>query len=351
MKKRRLLLSGGETGGSVTPLLAVVEQARLKKLPYEFFWTGTVRGPERQMVESYGIPFFVLPAGKWRRYWSWQNLFTPFLILAGFTRSLILLRKLRPDAVLTSGAFISVPLVWAAWCLGIPSTVHEQDVVRGLANKLMLPFASLKTSVWPSGDKNSIVIGNFIRSSVSNGNALLARRYFRTGADLPVVLVIGGGTGALTLNRLIIEALPFLREKILLIHLTGENKQIGTMPSPYYHQQVFAGVELPNFYAAADIVISRGGMSTLSELSYLSKPAIVIPIPNSHQEANARMLDKYKAAIILSQKDLTPETLSQRILNLLNDSSAKRRYGETLHNLIPNGTEKFLEHLETILKD
>lgn len=351
MRKRRLLLSGGGTGGSVTPLLAVVEQARLKNLPYNFFWAGTYEGPGQQMVESYGIPFFVLPAGKWRRYRDWRNLIAPFIVFAGFIKALVLLLKLRPMAVLTSGGFVSVPLAWASWCLRIPVTVHEQDAERGLANKLMLPFAALKTSVWPSSDKDSIVMGNFIRSSVAKGNAHTVRRYFRAGADLPIVLVIGGGTGALELNRLIIEALPFLEKKVLLIHLTGENKQISAIPSAYYHQQDFAGVELPNFYAAADVVVSRAGMGTLSELGYLRKAAIVIPIPNSHQEVNAGVLAKHRAAIILSQKDLTPEILSQKILGLVADNKARRRYGDTLRDLIDDGTDKFLERLGTLFKD
>lgn len=349
MKKRRLLLSGGGTGGSVAPLLAVVEQARLKNLPYEFFWAGTSAGPGQQMIASYGIPFFILPGGKWRRYWNAKNFFTPFLVLAGFIKSFVLLLRLKPDAVLTAGGFVSVPLVWATWCFKIPVTVHEQDAERGLANKLMIPFASLKTSVWPRADKKSIVIGNFVRSSVDNGNAPLARQYFRDNAHLPLVLVIGGGTGALALNQLIIEALPFLREKILIIHLTGNNKQTTATPSAYYYPQAFAGANLPNFYAAAEIVVSRAGMATLSELARLGKAAIVIPIPDSHQEANAKMLAEHKAAVVLSEKNLTSEILAQKILNLLKNEEERRRYGDTLHNLIIDGTDEFLRHLEVIL--
>lgn len=344
-------MSGGGTGGSVMPLLAVVEFARLKKLPYEFFWVGTHSGPEKKFIEAYRLPFYALPAGKWRRYWDWKNLVTPLLVFAGFIKALALLLRLKPDAVLTSGGFVSVPLVWAAWCLKIPVTVHEQDAERGLANKLMLPFAFLKTSVWSSTDKNFVVTGNFVRSSVLNGNAPRARRYFSVGSLLPLVLVIGGGTGALALNQLIIEALPFLREKVLLIHLTGENKQISTIPSLHYHQQAFAGEELPDFYAAADIVVSRAGMATLSELAVLSKAVVVIPIPDSHQEANARALKNHKAAVVLNQKELTPERLAENVMALISDEDARARYGRALHEMITDGTKKFLERLEIVFKD
>ncbi|KKU48189.1 hypothetical protein A3H10_01210 [Candidatus Uhrbacteria bacterium RIFCSPLOWO2_12_FULL_46_10] len=348
MKKRKLLLSGGGTGGSVTPLLAIVEQARLKKLSYEFFWAGTAHGPERHMVENYGIIFFILPAGKWRRYWDWRNVAAPFLVAAGFLKSIWLLQKLHPDAVLTAGGFVSVPLVWASWCLRIPVTVHEQDVERGLANKLMSPFASLKTSVWPGHDKNSVVIGNLVRPSVLNGNPLAARRHFQTGSDLSLVLVMGGGTGALALNRLIIEALPFLAERVLLIHLTGAGKQISVQPSIYYHQQAFARAELPDFYAAAEVVVSRAGMGTISELACLGKAAIVIPIPDSHQEANAQAIAQRGAAIVLEQINLTANKFAQEVLNLVNNQAIREHYGRALHELIADGSKQFLEHLETI---
>ena len=350
MTSKKFLCAGGETGGSVTPLLAIIEESRLEKRPYNFVWVGTRSGPERKLIAEYNIPFYVMPAGKWRRYVSWKNLLSPFFVLIGFARALIILRRLRPDAVLTAGGFMGVPLVWAAWCLGIPSTLHQQDARYGLANRLMRSFVSLETAVWGNTvSSTNIVIGNLVRPSMLNGRADSAKKNLAIDSDWPILLILGGGTGAAFLNKLVIDSLPLLVGRAFIIHITGLGKEIGVQAAYHYRQLSFATTDLADYLAAADLVVSRAGMGTLSELAANSKAAVVIPIPLSHQEANAEVLRNNKAAVVLDQGSLSSRIFSERIISLFDDRSAREKCQRNLHQLIPNGTAAFMDRLELII--
>ena len=344
----RLLLSGGGSGGSVTPLLAVVEEARAEGKPYVFLWAGTTYGPERMLIQHYQLPFYSLSSGKWRRYFSGQNLVAPVLVALGFWQSWRLLVRERPAMVLTAGGFVSVPLVWAAWCLGIPVAVHEQDVDRGLANALMRPCAALRTSVWPMPGQGGEVYGNFVRPSIQGAEPEQARQRLGLPPGLPVVLAIGGGTGALRLNGLVAAAAPLLLGQAQIIHLTGYGKEVE-VTHPNYRPRPFALDAIADLLAAADLVVTRAGMAYLSELAVLSKPIIVVPMPQSHQERNADLLQARGAAVVLSEPTLTAVEFAATMVALLHDAPRRQALGQALHALIPDGTKKFLQRLEDFL--
>lgn len=344
----RLLLSGGGTLGSVMPLLAVVEAARAEQRPWTFVWVGTTSGPERRVVADYGLPFLALTAGKWRRYLSWRNVATPLLVGIGWGQALGLLRRLRPRAVLTAGGFVSVPLVWAARAWRIPVTIHEQDARRGLANALMRPGASLQTSVWPTADPRTIALGNFVRLSVRQGDRDEARHRMNIPGPLPVALVLGGGTGALALNKIVAAAAPQLAGRVFTIHLTGYGKQVPVAAENYL-QRPFVLEDLAHLFAAADVVVTRAGMAYLSELAVLKKPIIAVPLPHSPQEANAAVLQAHEAALVLRQEALTPDILAATVRKLLADEPRRRALGQALSDLIPDGTTRFLRLLEPLI--
>src|SRR3989338_2664904 len=143
MQNRNLIiLSGGGTMGSVTPLLALVPELKRQSSDVSFFWIGTHQGPERKLVEASGMAFHPIAAGKWRRYISWHNIIDPFLIILGFFQSLAFILIRRPRVIVSAGGFVSVPLVWAGWVCRVPCIIHQQDIKVGLANKLMQLFAS-----------------------------------------------------------------------------------------------------------------------------------------------------------------------------------------------------------------
>ena len=147
-KKNKIMLTGGGTGGSVSPLLAVVDELKKQGDYYSFVWVGTKKGPEKFMVEREGIKFITIANGKLRRYFCLQNFIDPFKIIFGFFQSIKILNKERPKIVMSAGGFVSVPAVWAAGLLRIPVLIHQLDARPGLANKLMAPFASVVTTTF-----------------------------------------------------------------------------------------------------------------------------------------------------------------------------------------------------------
>lgn len=340
----KIVFSGGGTLGSVSPLLAVVENLRLRKeLEVNFLWLGTHQGPEQNLVEKYNFDFRPIFSGKIRRYFSWRNFIDPILIFLGFLQSLFLLFKFKPDLILTAGGFVSVPVVWAGWFLRIPAWVHQQDLRPGLANKLMAPWARKITVTFNESLKffpknKTILTGNPVRLEILGGEKEKALEFFQLERGLLTILVFGGGTGALELNKIVKEAIPELVKFVQVIHLTGQDKMIDNGESyPRYHVYEFLTKEMPQAYAAADLVIARAGLATLTELAALGKPAFIIPLPNTHQEENATFFAKFNAIIKVSQKDLTSENLVNGIKELLEDESNLENLKRNISSIMPQG--------------
>ncbi|MEA1963288.1 MAG: UDP-N-acetylglucosamine--N-acetylmuramyl-(pentapeptide) pyrophosphoryl-undecaprenol N-acetylglucosamine transferase, partial [Patescibacteria group bacterium] len=338
-KNVKIILSGGGTGGSVTPLLAMVDLLRSgqgsksleRLLEPEFLWIGTKDGPERQLVESSGIRFMSIPSGKLRRYLSLQNVLDFFQICLGFWQSFFIVLKEKPNLIISAGSFVSAPLAWAAWILRAPVLIHQLDARPGLANKLMAPFAktilvTFKKSLADYG-KKAILTGNPIRKEFIENKIGKREAAQKIGmrTDKPIALVIGGGTGAGAINALILKNIGSLTKVCQILHITGKGKSSKKMEEAmeknpgYKFFEFLDAFGLIKVFAAADIIISRAGMGTLTELSYAAKPTILIPMPDSHQEENAEIFFKEEAAIVLSQKELDGGILLSNIKKILKD--------------------------------
>lgn len=328
-----IILAGGGTLGPVTPLLAVAEE--LKKLRPEaaFHWIGTDAGPEREIVGAAGIPFFAIRSGKLRRYFSWQNFADHARLLLGVGDALLLLGRLRPAAVVSTGGFVAVPVVWAAALLRIPVHVHQLDLRPGLANKLSAPFArsvsvGFEDLVGAFGRKKTVWTGNPVRTGILSGSQEEGRRIFGLSPDAPTVLILGGGTGSAAINSLVSGTLPRLTAAAQVIHVTGLGKAEGLpAPSDRYHRAELLGLEIAHALAAADVVVTRAGMGTLAELAALGKPALIVPIAGSHQEENADYFCARDAARCLAETGLTSEVFAEAIVRLLADEAERAAIG------------------------
>lgn len=319
----KVLFSGGGTLGPVTPLLAVAAEIRRRQPDTVLTWFGTKTGPERALVEAAGIKFVAIPSGKLRRYASGSNILDVFRIAAGCFAAFWLLLRDRPNVIVSAGGFVAVPVVWAGWLLRIPSHIHQMDVRPGLANRLCQPFArsisvSLEKSLADFPKKKTVWTGNPVRPELLTGSRAEAEKIFYLDAGVPTVLALGGGTGSSALNALVKGASHFTQRTCQIIHLSGKGKK-DVHVAIRYHQLEFLAADMRHALAAADVVVARAGMGSLTELAALGKPAIIVPIPKSHQEDNARYFAARGAAIFLDEPSLTPERLAAEIKSLLTD--------------------------------
>jgi len=319
----KIVLAGGGTGGSVVPLLAVAEEMRKRNKMVEFLFIGTRKGKvEKNLINLSGMEYKSIFSGKLRRYFSLQNFFDPFRIILGFFESLLILAKYRPDVIFSAGSFVAVPVVWAGFFLGIKSVIHQQDIIPSLSNKLVASAAK-KITVSFSGSlinfpKNKTVLtGNPVREEIFTGNKQRALKKFNLQAGLPVILIICGGTGSRKINNLIFPIVSQLSKFCQIIHLTGGKINNQKIANNCYRQYEFLTADLADAYAASDLIVSRAGLGVLTELVALAKPAIIIPLARTHQEANARYLAAKKAIICLNEEELDSKILLESMKRIL----------------------------------
>lgn len=356
MKKNNLIVfSGGGTLGSVTPLLAVIDKLRQLDPTKQYLWLGTKQGPERRLVEEQKIYFLPIASGKWRRYFSLKNFTDPFKVEWGFWQSLYYLIKYKPQAVVSAGGFVAVPVSWAAFVLRIPVIIHQQDVSPSLANKIIAPIAKKITLALEEStqyfDKNkTIVVGNPVRNNILSGQADRFEKKFGLASDLPIVLILGGGTGSLAINQALIQALPDLTKQCQVVHLTGLGNLLNVKAKNYWPFELLT-TDLADVLMAAKLVISRAGFGLLTELSALAKPAIIIPMPDSHQQINADYFARRNAVALLDQKNLTPQALVEAVEQLLNNplelTTLSRNIGQVL--LTTKADQKLAEQILAII--
>lgn len=365
------MLTGGGTAGSVSPLLALAEELRSCSLgtPYpsksasdtggfEFVFVGTKAGIEKQMVKEAGLPYRAILAGKLRRYFAWQNFLDIFKIKLAFWQALVLILQEKPDLIVSAGSFVSVPVVWAGALLRVPILIHQQDVRPGLANKFMAPFARAITVTFEKSladyGKKAIWTGNPTRqSSIINLQSSIKEK-FNLKNNLPAVFIYGGGTGAEGINKLVEQGLDNLLSFCQIIHSTGKGKMISKRHENYHPFEFLNAEEMIAALNAAEVVVSRAGLGALTEISAAAKPAIIIPMPNSHQEDNAAIVLEKNAAIVLNQEILNGDSFVAAIKALLDNPAKREELSRNIKSLFKEGANeaiiKILKSQISILK-
>jgi UDP-N-acetylglucosamine--N-acetylmuramyl-(pentapeptide) pyrophosphoryl-undecaprenol N-acetylglucosamine transferase len=322
-------------------LLAVAAEIRSRRPDVTFLYVGTRDGPEVQLAAEERIAYVGVAAGKLRRYWSLQNLTDLFRIAGGVAQSIGVVRRFRPDVAFGAGGFASVPPLVAAALLRVPVLIHQQDVLPGLANRLLVPFArritvSMPQTVGHFPRSRTELRGNPVRERILAGDPAQAVARLGIEAETPLVLVTGGGTGALGLNRIVAAAAPELVEFCQIVHLTGRGRGVAAPPlGSRYQQREFLVDEMPHVLAAATLVVTRAGLSTLSELAALGKPALVVPMPRSHQEANAAAFAQHGGALVFDETALSPEALVSTIRELLSDRDRRAALSRGISRAMP----------------
>lgn len=367
MNEVKIFLVGGGTGGPTTPLLAIAEEVRGLKPAAEIFFIGHRGKIDSQFLQGAPFPvkYLSLPAGKWRRYFSLLNVSDVFKTILGFIKALYLMQRFRPDIVVGAGSFVQVPVAWAAFFYRVPVIIHQQDLQILLSTRLAAPAAKfitvsfdLSAKELPSSsglfskarEKKIIWTGNPVRRAILEGSREEGRKLFHLRAELPVLLVMGGGTGAEHINEALEQALPELLKYVEVIHITGGRssrllrEQLPESFAPRYHDAQFLGRDLAQAYAAADLVLARGGMATIAELSSLGKPAILVPLPGA-QEENARLLAFLQAAVGVSEAHLKPQLLVRLVRKILWSREIQETLRENINKIMPHDAAQKLAKL------
>ncbi len=337
---RKIALVGGGTMGPTAPLLALYDYWRKTHPRDQFIWAGTAEGPERKPVEARGMAFEVIPSAKIPRYFSLQLFTWPFDYFKAVQDSKIFLDKHKPDIIIGAGGFTQVPLIRTAARRNIPCIIHQLDFVPGWSNLAVQKFCRYITTTFIYHYKKFRKCKNEKQIATPNRFAAMeipekkpSKEYFGFNGDMPVLLVIGGGTGSRALNQAVELNIEKWLEKIQILQLTGRGRSTNPSERTGYKRFEFLDRdELLCAYASADMVISRAGMGGITDLATLSKPTILVPIPNTHQEKNTRHLPL--AAIEVKESDHLFEDLYKEVLRLLKDPDKRKKLGLELHRTV-----------------
>lgn len=364
-----ILIAGGGTGGHTSPGLAVA--AALQARGQRVAWIGSRDGIEARRVPAAGIPYTAVATGKLRRYWDWRNVSDLLVnVPSGLGGAWRALGRVAPRVVFGTGGFVALPVVVAAALRGIPSVVHEQTVVPGLANRLSAPLARKIAVTYASSAARFpaakvVVTGNPLRPELRGGSAAAARARYGFEPGLPVVYVTGGALGAHRINRTAGDALPALLGHAQVVHQCGDNPATGdlawlrarhaALPPALRARYVvtpFVGDELADLFAAVSLIVGRSGAGTLNECCHLGIAALYIPLPGTsgdEQTLNARMVADAGGAEVLAQAALTPAALAERVAALLQSPQRLKEMGERARAFaVPDAAERIADLLVEI---
>lgn len=322
---KRIVLTGGGTAGHVSPNQALIPH--LLKEGWDIHYIGTKTGIERTLIEPMqGVTYHAVSSGKLRRYFDLKNFTDPFRVIAGAFQSVAVIGKLRPNVVFSKGGFVSVPVVVGAAICRVPVVMHESDITPGLANKLCKPFSKAICTTFPECARllgaKAVQTGTPLRESVFSGSRERGLALAGFSGQKPVLMMIGGSLGAQSVNAVLREALPELTQRFDVLHVCGKgNLEPKLEGMSGYRQFEYLSNELPDAFACADVMLSRAGSNSLSEIMALGKPALLIPYHSGRgdQLLNANSLKDRGLAHVMVQNDLNRESLVRALYALWDD--------------------------------
>jgi UDP-N-acetylglucosamine--N-acetylmuramyl-(pentapeptide) pyrophosphoryl-undecaprenol N-acetylglucosamine transferase len=341
MREPRVILAGGGTGGHIFPAISIADAIRARAPHADILFIGAKGRMEMQKVPEAGYPIEGLDIAGFDRRALWRNLGLPFRLLRSFARVRSLFRRFRPQAVVGVGGYSSFPVVRYAQWLGIPTFIHESNAHAGKSNILL---ARRATAVFVAAEgmgrffpaDRIRLSGNPIRKGIAD--AAISRKealeYFGLDPALRTILAIGGSLGARSINEAIAAGLEDIRDAGLqLIWQTGRDfaTRAAGLAEGRPHVRTYAFIrEMPLAYAASDLVVSRAGAMSVSEIAAAGKPAIFVPYPlasEDHQTANAARLVGMGAARLVADAEAA-DKLVKTAISLAGDAEACNRMGD-----------------------
>jgi UDP-N-acetylglucosamine--N-acetylmuramyl-(pentapeptide) pyrophosphoryl-undecaprenol N-acetylglucosamine transferase len=351
--KRKIIISGGGTGGHIFPAIAIANALKAIDSSIDILFVGAKGKMEMEKVPAAGYPIEGLWISGIQRRLTLDNLAFPFKLLSSVMKSRRIIRKFRPDAVVGVGGFASGPLLYAATSMGIPALIQEQNSYPGITNKLLAKKVSRICVAYDGMERffpkdKLILTGNPVRQDIVNldGKRPRALEEFGLSDGKPVLLIIGGSQGALSINRCMKESLGNT-EGMQVIWQTGKSyvqeAREAVQLAGASHVKVYDFISRMDLaYAASDVVISRAGAGAVSELSLVKKPCILVPYPfaaEDHQTRNAIALVNHGAALLIRDGE-APQQLMSAAQELLTNEDRRRSLQQNISKLgIRNSAE------------
>ncbi len=358
--KLNILISGGGTGGHIYPAIAIANELKKRNPTADFLFVGAQDRMEMEKVPQAGYAIKGLWISGIQRKLTLKNLLFPFKLISSLLNAAKIIRKFKPDVVIGTGGFASGPTLQMANRKGIPTLVQEQNSYPGITNKLLAKKATTICVAYDSLERffpadKIVKTGNPVRQDLLEitHKRNQAQQFFKLNSSQKTLLILGGSLGARAVNKLMESQINWLVDrKVQVIWQTGK-----LYYNEYRQLDALAGVNVVEFinkmdlaYAAADIIISRAGAGSISELCIVGKPVIFIPSPNvseDHQTKNALAVVDKDAAILLKESELND--FQQQFERLLNDEEKQQELSKNIKLLaLPKATEHIANEVEKL---
>ncbi len=363
MAKLKFILSGGGTGGHIYPAIAIANELKSRFPDCEILFVGANDKMEMQKVPQAGYPIKGLWIAGIQRRLTFDNTLFPVKLLSSLLKSRTIISNFKPNVVIGTGGFASGPLLRVASMVKIPTVIQEQNSFPGITNKWLSKKANRICVAYENLErffpKHKIVFtGNPVRQDLIDvkDKRKEARDYFKLSEDKKVLLVLGGSLGSRRINQLITkETVNFSSQNIQVIWQCGKFYY-----EEYKHFSDNENIQVLSFidrmdlvYAAADVVISRSGASSVSELCLVGKPVIFIPSPNvaeDHQTKNAQSIVDKKGALMIKESELDTK-FAELFNNLISDENLQNELSENIQKLAKvNATKDIVDEIVKLIR-
>lgn len=356
----KVVISAGGTGGHIYPALAIMNKIKENDKNSDFLYIGTHNRMEHELIPSMGINYKSLEIIGFNRKKILSNFKTLSLFLKAIKKAKNYLQEFKPDVVIGCGGYVTAPVIYAAYKLGIPTFIHEQNSIVGMSNKFLSRYAtkigvSFKETINDFPSYKVVLTGNPCGDQAKKVKKA-SKLEFGLSEKKKLVLIAMGSLGSKTVNDKIVTYLNDFDKSYEVLFVTGKayyekvkdlKKETNVKIVPYIN-------ELTRVLKITDVFITRAGASTISEIEALKIPSIFIPspyVPNNHQYKNANILVQNNAGIMIEEKYLTKEKLLNELNNLLYDNN---KYKEIVNNLnkikIDNSLDKIYKIIENLVK-
>ncbi len=365
----KAVLSGGGTAGHINPALSIAKKIMEKEPDSQILFVGTPTGMENRLVTKEGFSIKHVEVKGFQRKFSLQNIKTAYLAVTSVGKAKKILREFRPDVVIGTGGYVSWPVLRAASQMKIPTLIHEQNAFPGLTtrklsevvDRVCISFDASR-KFFHGKDKKLCLTGNPVSPEI--GTLSRAKARSKMGVSAPFLLSYGGSLGATAINEAVFTLAKEYssRKPVFHTHAFGvreyekwmnleKTEGICRFGNVKFCDYIY---DMPYQMCAADLVIARAGAITLSELSLLGKPAILIPSPNvtdNHQYKNALVYAEKGAAVLIEEKDLTAERLIEEVDRILLSPEKLREMSENMKQLaVPGATDAIWDEICKLTK-